>query len=82
MGVLQTSRIPGEETLQHLEQDFLPHMSSINEVFGEENDEDIEDNNHRTEVYWGDDKELGKTKESAAKKEIVLLDDKIHGDEM
>ncbi|KAF2295864.1 hypothetical protein GH714_034686 [Hevea brasiliensis] len=70
----------GGKTLQHLEQDFLPHMSSISEVFGEENDEDIEDNNHGTEVYWGDDKELGKTKEGAAKKEIVLLDDKIHGD--
>ncbi|KAF2283825.1 hypothetical protein GH714_016272 [Hevea brasiliensis] len=38
----------GGKTLQHLEQDFLPHMSSISE--------------------------------SAAKKEIVLLDDKIPGD--
>ncbi|KAF2306945.1 hypothetical protein GH714_022678 [Hevea brasiliensis] len=70
----------GGKTLQHLEQDFLPHMSSISEVFGEENGEDIKDNNHGTEVYWVDDNELGKTKESVAKKEIVLLDDKIHGD--
>ncbi|KAF2308217.1 hypothetical protein GH714_037059 [Hevea brasiliensis] len=53
-------------------------MSSISEVFEKENDKDIEDNNHGIEVYWGD-QELGKTKESAVEKEIVLLDDKIHG---
>ncbi|KAF2291547.1 hypothetical protein GH714_025451 [Hevea brasiliensis] len=70
----------GGKTLQDLEWDFLPHMSSISEFFEGDNDEEIEDNNHGTKVYWGDDKELGKTKESVAKKETISLDDKIHGD--
>ncbi|KAF2317616.1 hypothetical protein GH714_025601 [Hevea brasiliensis] len=58
------------KTLQDLEQDFLPHMSIISEVTEEKNDEDVEDNNHIIEVYSGDDRELGKTKENSFENDV------------
>ncbi|KAF2299041.1 hypothetical protein GH714_030166 [Hevea brasiliensis] len=52
------------------------------EVQREKNDEDVDDNNHGIEVYWGDDRDLEKNKESVAKEETVSLDHKIQGMEM